>query len=337
MVSPDNRLGDKAIDELQDAKESTVELHSLYDADSIQLRMLYNWCCAMWGNKDTRLIELGFVQRKHHGGGQPDAPTGLACDVETKTFSWDETHLATSYQLAYRKYVAPDPEKKLPKLDWEEAYAGADTSVVFDPGAGDWEFKVRARNKHGFGDFSEVITVNFNGGALAVPTGFKFDEAEQKFFWDKVTDAETYQLEISRDGGQTWIPKYDGVDNKFDGSHLDPGKALARVRAVNPQEISEWSGSLLAWIGVPNVPGNLRWHPEEYHGDMFAKIEWDIAGGATNYQLHCINDGEFFNTGTNTFQYEDIMDSPGEHEYKVRAENGYGWSEFSPVLVFVLA
>ena len=314
----------------KEKKESSAAfdtLASLYNEDAQKLRLVYNYATLSWGKYDPKLILLGFAPSVvRPGGGQPDAPEALKCDIVTKTFSWDVVAEATSYQLAF----------SADGIVWDEAYAGSETSVVFDPGTGVWKFRVRARDVDGFGDWSEVLPVNFSGGALAAPTGFKFDDTSQEFLWKIVPDADSYQLEYSRDGGQTWLLKYHGVDNKFDATGMDPGKCLARVRALNATETSPWGITLDVWLGVPAIPLNLRWEPEEYHGDMFAKIEWDIAGGATNYQLHCINDGEFFNTGTNTFQYEDIMGSPGEHEYKVRAENGYGWSEFSPMLVFVI-
>ena len=146
-----------------EAKEFSKTLRELFDADSARLHSLHTWMKIYWGRFASQYSVLGFVPGRKRRAGYPRPPIGLAYDIPTKTFSWDETHLATSYQLAYAKYVAPPPDngkkKRIPKPDWEEAYEGADTSVVFDPGEGDWQFKVRARNKHGFGKWSEVITL----------------------------------------------------------------------------------------------------------------------------------------------------------------------------------
>ena len=326
----------KAINELDDAKDATVQLHGLYDADCIQLRMLYNWCCSMWGNKDTRLIELGFVQRKHHGGGQPAPPTGLKCIEETKEFSWDETHLATSYQLAYREYIKPDPDKKLPALDWEEAYQGADTTVLFDPGVGDWEFKVRARNKHGFGDFSEVISVNFhNGGILPAPTGFGFDDVKQKFSWDALAGALMYQLEISRDDGATWTQVYDDVDTYFDASLQAPGDVLARVRAIDGyMEPGDWSDPPLAVTFKLRTPTTLMY--DQYRN----QFTWDFIPGADGYEFE-LDDGsgsgfvQIYSGPNNHFVH---ALAKGTYKFRARAERDAeqsGWSnEFETVILF---
>ncbi len=147
-----------------EAKDFSKSLRELFDADSAKLHSLHIWMKVYWGRYDPKYIALGFVQGRKRRAGYPKPPTGLAYDEMAKKFSWDKTHLATSYQLAYAKYVAPPPDtgkkKRIPKPDWEEAYEGAETSAVFDPGDGDWQFKVRARNKHGFGKWSEVLIVD---------------------------------------------------------------------------------------------------------------------------------------------------------------------------------
>ncbi len=146
-----------------EAKEYSKALRELFNADSAKLHSLHTWMKIYWGRFASQYYALGFVPGHKRRAGYPKPPTGLACDIATKTFSWDETHLATSYQLAYAKYVAPPPDtgkrKRIPKPDWEEAYEGADNFCVFDPGDGDWQFKLRARNKHGFGKWSETLVI----------------------------------------------------------------------------------------------------------------------------------------------------------------------------------
>ena len=311
-------------------KESSAafdELAALYNEDSQKLGLVYYYAKLSWGKYSPNLIILGFAPSVvRPGGGQPDAPESFAYDKPTHTFSWGEVAGATSYQLVYSA-----------DMDiWDEVYSGEDTSFMFDPGAGEWHFRVRARDIDGYGDWSEVMTLNFNGGALAAPTGFIFDDKTQVFLWKKVHDADSYQLEYSRDGGQIWIPKYEGADAKFDGKHLDPGKAWARVRALNATETSPWGITLEVWLGLPNVPQNLRWHPEEHSGTLMACIEWDIAAGAHTYELIYLNGGDEVYGGPLTREYQGIMDAPGEHRYHVRAWNDFGFSEWSETLVIVI-
>lgn len=139
-----------AIKELREAKQSTVEITELYNTDSENLRNLYQWACAMWGKFDTRLLDLGFVQAKKQGGGQPGVPQNLAYDSANTRFSWDFVVEATSYEAVYK--AASD-------IDWQVLYTGTDNAVVHDLGYGNWEVKVRARNANGYGDFCAPLSV----------------------------------------------------------------------------------------------------------------------------------------------------------------------------------
>lgn len=154
---------DVAENEKFESEHATHALNILFDTDTENLRKLYSWARACWGRYELKFELIGMVHAKHRRAGYPKPPVGLAYDEMAKNFSWDKTHLATSFQLAYAKYVAPPPDtgkkKRIPRPDWEQAYQGAETSVVFDPGEGNWQFKVRARNKHGFGKWSEVLTI----------------------------------------------------------------------------------------------------------------------------------------------------------------------------------
>jgi len=168
MIAALKSATDKADDAYKDAlkksgeaKEFSKSLRELFDSDSAKLHSLHTWMKVYWGSYDPRYIAVGFVQGRKRRAGYPKPPIGLAYDESAKKFSWDETHLATSYQLAYAKYIPPPPDtgkrKRIRKPDWEEIYEGADNFCVFDPGEGEWQFKVRARNKHGFGKWSEIL------------------------------------------------------------------------------------------------------------------------------------------------------------------------------------
>jgi len=119
----------------------------------------------------------------------PPAPVNLMWTIATDTFSWDAVPTATSYQLVFRANGA---------TEWEEVYTGAAYSVVFDPGPGEWEFKVRARNAGGYGDYSVIIQILVPGG-LDVPANvalvyFPAPDDYLQLTWDAVTGATGYKL-----------------------------------------------------------------------------------------------------------------------------------------------
>ena len=139
--------------ELSEAKSATVELRTLFDEDSRNLRELLNWIVIYWGKVDPRLIELGFAQDFPEGGGDvPEAPSAL--DYENGIFSWGSVEDATSYQLG----ISADGDL------WEEIYSGDETSFEFTPEDGTWFVRVRARSDSGFGDWSAQISVTIGEG-----------------------------------------------------------------------------------------------------------------------------------------------------------------------------
>ena len=325
-------LSNTAFIEREESDMAFSEKQALYDVQTRLLQFVLTTAILTWGDDAPKLRLLGFCPSSEvWTKKKPYAPKNFAYDDVASRFNWDIVMDVDSYEVDFRLTGASG--------DWTTLYEGVENfTTKKPPDPGEYDFRVRAIAEGKLGAWSGVLLVNFhNGGVLPAPNGFKFDDTTQVFLWKIVIGADRYQLEYSRDGGQTWTIKYEGAAPKFDATDMDSGKYLFRVRALNATETSPWGITLEVWLGVPNVPGNMRWHPEEYHGDMFAKIEWDAAAGATEYQLDYINDGESFNTGANTFKYEDIIGLPREHEYKVRAGNGFGWSEFSPVFVIVLA
>jgi len=182
--------------ERREAEEATVEIQTMYADDVDKLRSIYHWVVAFWGKRDPRLIDLGFVTAKDQSGGGPTpaVPQNLAYDSGTGAFSWDAVDGATSYQLSYRATGSSD--------EWQEAYSGSDIGVVFDPGAASWDFRVRARNSNGYGDWSAVISVVISG-TLGIPQNFtvvhELDGSVHRlvFNWDLVTGATLYRIYMS--------------------------------------------------------------------------------------------------------------------------------------------
>lgn len=157
MIDKIKLLADDAVEKYNQARKSldesklfTKDFRKLYKEDSSKFGALYRWVIAKWGDKTPRLINLGFVQAKPRGGRRIQAPENLSYNSDNNLFSWDKLDGATSYQLVYAK-----PKSK----DWTEVYQGKENEAVFEVPAGKYEFMVRARNKHGFGKWSEKIEV----------------------------------------------------------------------------------------------------------------------------------------------------------------------------------
>ena len=309
-----------------ESEHASRTLWTLMRSDAIKLRELLGWARSVWGRYDLRFELIGMVPAKKHGGGYPDAPENLTFDSATNTFTWNETENTTSYQLAY----------SIDGNDWDEAYAGPETSCVFDPGDDKKFFRVRARNVNGFGDWSNVLVIE-HGVVLDEPANFKFADDKQFFQWDDVVGALVYELEISRDEGQTWVQKYKDVDRYFEAGHLDTGKALARVRALDGyQDPGEWTEPLEVTFKLL-APSFVAY--SQYKNEFV----WDWVPLATRYELEISPDG---------MNWTMIYDGPLNHvvklvekgDWKVRArairdespEVFSEWSKVVPVnIIFV--
>ena len=138
--------------EKRESAQAYDSQEDIFNEDTQKLRVVYQHGVLAWGKSNPLLEDLGFYPLvPKHGGQTPPAPQNLEYDAVMGRFSWLESEGATSYQLAYHATGSSN--------DWEEAYTGSDTSVTFNPGNGNWEFKVRARNENGYGDWSSEITV----------------------------------------------------------------------------------------------------------------------------------------------------------------------------------
>lgn len=85
-------------------------------------------------------------------GGSLAPPTDLAYDRNSRKFTWTEVLHATSYVL----------ERSVNGSEWEEYYAGAETSFSVEPVPNvNYHYRCRARNSGGFGPYSEVLRYTY--------------------------------------------------------------------------------------------------------------------------------------------------------------------------------
>ncbi|MCD6418395.1 hypothetical protein J7M00_06395 [bacterium] len=177
---------------------------------------------------------------------------------------------------------------------------------------------------------------------LHAPKNLSFDAKKQKLSWDVVPTADKYEAEVLDEQGNIVFSGDTDKDNIKVENIQEQIEYKARVRAVklgSPAEYSQWSEGIAVFLGVPLVPQNLRWHPAEYHGDIFALIEWDAAAGADSYELEFDPEGgdaEIFDVGDRLYKYEDIMHTPRTYKYRVRGKNDFGVGDWSATLKIVI-
>ena len=306
-----------------------------FATDSRELSILFTVAKLTWGPDSSKLKLLGFVPSSEiWTKNKPPYPKNFAYDENSAQFTWDAVEGVDNYEIDYRSTGASG--------DWTQLYKGAATSTSDKPpDAGEYDFRIRSWSGDDSGAWSGVISVNFSGGALAAPKNLAFAPKKKELSWESVPNADKYEVEVYDEQSTVLVFSGETDKEKIEVENIAEQKEYtARVRAVklgSPAEYSPWSESIPVYLGVPMVPQNLRWHPAEYMGDTFALIEWDAAAGAEEYQLIYKNSGDEVYHGPLTHDYDDIMSTPGEHRYIVRAHNTSGWSAESDVLTIVIA
>ena len=315
----------KIDDEVAESREASVNKSETRIQGEKYLRQVYHRAVAFWGDNDSKLLELGFVPASMiWTENKPPHPKNFAHDG--MKFSWDAVVDVDEYEIDERLTGASG--------DWTQLYKGAATSTTDrPPDAGEYDFRIRSWADDDSGAWSGVIVVNFSGGALVgVPTGFIFDDVKQEFSWDYMELALLYELEISRDEGQTWVQKYKDIDEYFNAGHLDTGKALARVRALDGyQEPGDWTEPLEVTF-ILLAPAFVAY--SQYKNEFV----WNWVPLADGYELELDYGGGFIQIykGPNNHVVHDLA----EGVYKMRVHAGRGgvhsaWSkEYDVVIQF---
>lgn len=133
--------------ELRDTKanERVIKSNELYDYVTKYSRIGK----LIWENVDESKYNDYIIY--HTPPSIPSKVQNLSWDEPSTTISWDSANLATGYELLYSASATPE--------SWNPAYLGGNTSVVFNPGAGDWNFRCRGINDSGSGAWSDVLEV----------------------------------------------------------------------------------------------------------------------------------------------------------------------------------
>lgn len=170
------------------ARNTTADFRRLMEADAKQLQSLRAWWYAILGKKDERIGMIGMVNPEAGGstGKVPPAPENLRLVRGEKAIDWFPSPGATSYEL----------EMGEDGTTFEQIYQGEEHEYIFTeiPLVSYW--RVRGRNAHGFGDYSQVLRAEYIN-PLPAPTDVQveIDPSISNgliLSWDEVFSADDY-------------------------------------------------------------------------------------------------------------------------------------------------
>ncbi|MGC9316157.1 MAG: hypothetical protein ACP5G4_11115 [bacterium] len=149
-----NAFNNFVLKEKPEARKAVDAQEELFAIDSEMLRVLYSWVLMTWSKGEPNLVQLGFAPQTGQSGGGggvvPSAPEGfmLSWLEPFLKATWMPVEGATSYQLAFSADGGGS---------WEELYSGAEMGFEFEPPAGLRQYRVRARNANGYGEWSVIL------------------------------------------------------------------------------------------------------------------------------------------------------------------------------------
>lgn len=232
----------------------------------------------------------------------------------TYTLSWGSVATATRYELSQR----------LNGGTFSTIYNGASTSSsVSGRTPGTWEYRVRGCNVGGCGPWSALKATQVIGvpGSTSI-TGVQTAGvgASYTVSWSAATNADSYQLQESANGGAWTNVSSSGRSKSFTKSAA--GTYAYRVRACNPAGCGGYSATHSVSVTQgPPVPTGLA---ITLRGATECRVQWNASSGATSYNLK----GPKFTVYQGS-QNSFIYDAQCHTSYSVQACNTTGCSAWS--------
>ncbi len=183
-------------------------------------------------------------------------------------------------------------------------------------------YRVRTRNSAGPGEWSDLIhgVTLPNPPESPVVTNEAVTQSTITITWDAVSKADGYDIEM--DGNIVNA----GKNTSYIFEYLTPATIHKyRVRAKNMGGSSEWSTlkEIKTLPFSPEVPKNLKAKPTAQN----ITLNWDGAERAEGYEVEL--DGNIIDVGLTTNYVHDGLSANTMHNYRVRAWNQGGKSEWS--------
>jgi len=279
----------------------------------------------------------------HRSAVGPAAPTLLTpldgasvCDT-TPRFAWSPVSGATSYRIQVDESFAFSS----PEIDQTTPNTSHTPGTALEPGTTYWH--VQAINASGAGEWSStwgvVVECPPAAPVLSTPAdGSSACEARPTFYWNHVSRATSYQIEIDE---ATDFSSPEIVHTTSDtfftpGVDLRPGTQHWRVRAANACGMGEWSSARsITILTTPTQPGLSSPFNGDTTSDDTPTFRWDGVSGATWYRVQVDDDSDFdspeINETTGGTSYTPASGLPDDvYHWRVRAYNECGtgsWSE----------
>ena len=255
----------------------------------------------------------------------PGIPTNIQTAVTSNeiTLSWNETPYAESYDIEIMSGV-----------DEEQTVTGevygiegnmvhlTDTTYTFHglKSNTEYQYRIRANNHVGEGDWSEPIAVTTGTNAPQTPGNLKAeaDSTKVTLTWDAVANATSY--EVNADG--TIIDT--GEETICVHTNLEPNtEHKYKVRAVNGDGKSQWSEEQTITTYLLETPKNVQVNPESRK----ITLHWDEVAGATRYEVK-INAEQTVTVTESTYIHEGLTPNT-MYSYRIRAIAADGTSNWS--------
>jgi hypothetical protein len=238
----------------------------------------------------------------------PDIPENILVNGTSNsiTLSWDPVTGATGYDVE----VYGTPIDNGNSTIYTEDNINPNTQRTY---------RVRAKNASGVGKWSMIVAKATLPGTTSGLQGTATDSMVQ-LLWNTVAGATGYDLEI--DGiiiSDISSVEYMHVGLEANSSHL------YRVRAKNSEGYSPWSDSITVTT-LPSTPHNLQ----AIVNNQGILVTWDSVNGSTGYDIAV--DGQIIDNDISASYLHTGIEPNTEHTYRVRAKNGFIYSEWSSLI-----
>lgn len=244
---------------------------------------------------------------------RPGIPTNVKASVAGTqvTVTWDPVVGAIAYEV--------DADGEIVRSE------SATYSQSQLPMNSEHQYRVRALNAGGAGEWSDYVSAEVRIGAPANLRAVSITGKSIELAWDPVAGASGYDLFM--DGTLTDA----GVNTTYAHSELEPHTThIYRVRARTANRSGEWSDTLALTTKLA-VPVNLTGRTKSDRVD----IRWDTVTGATYYAIEIDNAAIEFSEEAS---YGHINLKPNTaHSYRVRALNDVTDSDWSEAATFITA
>lgn len=267
----------------------------------------------------------------------PDTPGGISvsdASSQNARVGWNAVNGAAFYDI-----------ERVPAFgDGRVRVAGTQTQYIDESGAGEFQYRVRAVGAGGASDYTSWMSVTVADGVPASPSnlsaGHMGDYHRVNLAWtDNSSNETSFRVERQTEGAGGWNPVRVFVVARNATTQVDepgPGSHRYRIAAVNSAGASSFS--TWASVTVPVSPVDPNTVPPAAPGNLGASdqgrrasIMWSDA--SNNEQGFELERSPAFSSrvllSTNVTGYLDNSGA-GEYEYRVRAYNNAGYSDWTP-------